>query len=332
MKKLLLLLSVIAFSQAAFSQTARVQVIHNSPDALTSEVDVYVDDALTLDDFTFRTASPFVDLPAEVEIELSVAPATSSSVNDAVLTVPVTLTDGETYIVVADGILSPTGYNPAPPVSLQVFPMGREAATQGTNTDVLVHHGSTDAGPVDVVETGAGAGTIVDDIAYTEFQGYLELPTADYVLEVRDVSGTTGIAAYEAPLSSLSLDGAAIVVLASGFLDPSENSNGPAFGLWVALPAGGDLVELPGAALGINDLETSSIQLYPNPVDQEFRLSGLESDTFTLRISDVQGRTVTTENYSISNNVINTSRLATGMYVVTITEGSSTTSIRFLKR
>ena len=43
------------------------------------------------------------------------------------------------------------------------------------NVDVLVHHGSTDAPTVDVVETGVGAGTLVDDISYTEFQGYLEL-------------------------------------------------------------------------------------------------------------------------------------------------------------
>ena len=41
--------------------------------------------------------------------------------------------------------------------------LGREAASDPANTDVLVHHGSTDAPAVDIVETGVGAGTIVDD-------------------------------------------------------------------------------------------------------------------------------------------------------------------------
>jgi len=35
--------------------------------------------------------------------------------------------------------------------------------------------------------------------------------------------------------------------VASGFLNPSNNSNGPAFGLYVALPSGGELVGLPAA-------------------------------------------------------------------------------------
>ena len=128
--------------------------------------------------FAFRTASPFVNAPADIEIELSVAPANSTGVEDAIYTAAVTLAANETYIVVADGIVSGSGYNPPQPFGLQVYGMGRESATDPSNTDVLVHHGSTDAPTVDVVETGVGAGTIVDDISYTEFQGYLELPTA----------------------------------------------------------------------------------------------------------------------------------------------------------
>ena len=46
-------------------------------------------------------------------------------------------------------------------------------------------------------------------------------------------------------MQTLGLDGAAITVVASGFLDPSQNSDGPTFGLWVALPSGGDLIPLP---------------------------------------------------------------------------------------
>ena len=87
------------------------------------------------------------------------------------------------------------------------------------NTDVLVFHGSTDAPTVDVVEIGQGAGTIVDDFMYGEFAGYLELPTADYVLDIRDETGENSVVAYSAPLATLELDGAALVTVASGFLE-----------------------------------------------------------------------------------------------------------------
>ena len=258
MKTLLKIFTIVCISASTFAQTARVQVIHNSADAAADVVDVYVDAANTLNDFAFRTASPFVDLPAGVQIELSIAPGNSTSVGDALLTVPVTLTENETYIVVADGIVSPTGYSPAPPLSLQVYGLGREAATDPANVDVLVHHGSTDAPTVDIVEVGAGAGTIVDNIAYSEFQGYLELPTADYALEIRDETGSVTVAAYELPLDALMLDGTAIVAVASGFLDPSMNSDGPAFGIWGALPAGGPLVELPASTARVQVIHNSA--------------------------------------------------------------------------
>src|SRR5690606_3719792 len=114
-----------------------------------------------------------------------------------------------------------------------------------SNSDVLVFHGSTDAPVVDVVETGVGAGTIVDNLAYGNYAEYLELPTDDYVLDIRDETGTVTVARYVAPLATLGLEGAAMAVVASGFLGPSGTTNGAAFGLFVALPAGGALVALP---------------------------------------------------------------------------------------
>jgi hypothetical protein len=94
-----------------------------------------------------------VDALAGVEIELSVAPPNSSGVEDAIYTAAVTLTTDETYIVVADGIVSGSGYNPPQAFGLQIYDLGRELATESENTDVLVHHGSTDAPTVDIVVT-----------------------------------------------------------------------------------------------------------------------------------------------------------------------------------
>ncbi len=225
--------------------TARVQVIHNSADAAAAVVDVWLNNTLLLDNFAFRTASPFIDAPAGVEFTIAIqGPASTSSANP-IWSQTYTLEADETYILIANGIVSASGYSPMPAFDIEVYAMGREQATNSANTDVLVFHGSTDAPTVDVYETGVGAGQIVNNLMYKDFAGYLQLGTLDYVLEIRDETGTVTVAAYQAPLATLGLDGAALTVVASGFLNPAVNSSGPAFGLWVALPAGGNLVELP---------------------------------------------------------------------------------------
>ena len=323
MKKVLPIIAIALFTISSIAQTARVQVIHNSADAAAAEVDVYINSDLALDDFAFRTATPFLDLPAGVEINIGIAPGNSTSVGDVLLTVPVTLTENEKYIVVADGIVSPNGYNPAPPLSLQVFLMAREMAMDPTQVDVLVHHGSTDAPTVDVVETGVGAGTVIDNISYTEFQGYLELPTADYILDITDETGAVTVARYQAPLATLGLDGAALTVLASGFLDPSQNSNGPAFGLYVASPLGGALLALPSAPLSVSEFDSSTFAIYPNPANERINISasGVDLSQYSVAVTDMLGRQVSKSEISI-DGIIDVSNLSEGIYNLTIMDNN----------
>ena len=317
------------------TQTARVQVIHNSADAAAETVDVYLNETLLIPNFEFRTASPFVDAPAGLEIELSVAPPNSSGVEDAIYTAPVTLSVDETYIVVADGIVSGSGYNPPQAFGLQIYDMGRELADESGNTDVLVHHGSTDAPTVDIIETGVGAGTLVDNISYTEFQGYLELPTADYVLDVTDETGSVTVASYQAPLASLELDGAALVAVATGFLDPFQNSDGPAFGIGVALPTGGPLVMLP-EFLGNQDFELSNaIALYPSPAEEQVTLSNSSSIKLeAAKVYDLKGKLISQIDLKDmqGERVIDVSSYATGVYVVHITGAQSSVVKRLIKK
>jgi len=263
MKKLQLTLLTSLIGLLCYGQTARLQVIHNSPDDIASEVDVYLNGAILLDDFAFRTATPFIDAPAGVQITVDIAPGSSTDVAQSIATFTYTLAAGETYILVADGItgLSPTMYSPAPAFNLEVYALGREAASLAGNTDVLVHHGSTDAPTVDVAEVGVGAGIVVDNASYPAFTNYLELGTADYALAIQDENNTVTVATFAAPLASLGLEDAAITVLASGFLNPSMNGDGPAFGLYVALASGGDLIALPLAVPNDNPCDAIMLEI-----------------------------------------------------------------------
>lgn len=263
-KKFMLAGGILFGGLALSAQTARLQVIHNSADAAAATVDVWINDTLLaeLDDFAFRTATPFIDAPAGTPFDITICgPGSTDTTNEVKRFSGLTLMAGETYVAVANGIVSTTGYSPIQPFDLDLYTMGQEAANVSTNTDLLVCHGSTDAPNVDVVAVGAG--TLIEDLAYGTFNmNYLELATLDYNIQIRNDKGTDVVAEYSAPLQTLNLDGVAAVVVASGFLDPTVNSNGDAFGLWVALPAGGALVQLPQVPVS-----TARVQVIHNCAD-----------------------------------------------------------------
>ena len=301
--------------------SARVQVIHNSPDPAAAQVDVYLNGMLLLDNFAFRTATPFVDAPAGTPVSIDIAPATSTSVSESIYNLTTTLTNGQTYIVVADGIVSQIGTT-APNFTLSVFAPGREMATDPMQTDVLVNHGSPDAPTVDVVETSVPAGTVVDNISFPDFAGYLELPTLDFTLDVRDETGTVTVASYSAPLQTLGLEGAAITVLASGFLDPSVGTDLPAFGLWVATAAGGALIPLPTASLSRSNFDSNAFGVYPNPAKGKLSILNTNNvDINKATIIDLNGRVVKEIKSGFDN--INVSNLTRGMYLMSIESGKS---------
>jgi hypothetical protein len=93
---------------------------------------------------------------------------------------------------------------------------------------------------------------------------YINIITNNIVLNVIPDGSTVPLASYAANLLTLGLNGKAITVLASGFLDPSNNSNGASFGLWAALPTGGALVELPPVS---SPIPTGKAQIINNSAD-----------------------------------------------------------------
>jgi hypothetical protein len=300
---------------------AKVQIIHNSADAIAAEVDVYVNGMKAIDNFAFRTATPFIELRAGVPTVIDIAPGNSMDVSESVYNVAPTLEGGKMYTIVANGIVVADGYDPVQPFGLYVFDMAMNTSASGT-TNVNVFHGSTDAPVVDVVETAVPAGTIIDNLGYGEFSGNLELGTLDYRLDIRDETGEITVVSYSAPLETLGLGGIGLTVVASGFLNPANNSDGPAFGLYVALPAGGELIALP-LTTAVQEIGLMEVNIYPNPVADRLMIQS-ENDLRTVRIMDMTGRVVMMENVSGGQEYrIDLVNLNNGQYILEVRDAEN---------
>jgi Secretion system C-terminal sorting domain/Domain of unknown function (DUF4397) len=227
------------------AQTARVQIIHNAPNPT---VDIYTGTTKLLDDFSFRTATPFIDVPAGVVIPIGVALSNSTASTESIATFPVTFTAGKTYVVVATGIVGGT-----PGFTLKTFDMGIETTTDPNNVGICFFHGSPDAPTVDIVTGGA---PIIDNASYGDFQGYLQVPAASYDLKVTPGNdNNTVVAAYTANLAFWK--GKTAVIFASGFLTGGT----PAFEPWVALSNGGTF---PLAGVAPPPPATARVQIIHN--------------------------------------------------------------------
>jgi hypothetical protein len=243
---LLLAFMLIAVPTSYAQDTARLQVIHNAADPAAEIVDIYLDETLLLDDFEFRAATEFMDAPAGVEFMIGVAPSNSMSSADAIATIPVTLEKDKSYVAVANGVLDPSQFAANPdglPIGFELIAQdgAREQGMSNDKVDIRVLHGATDAPAVDVIARDVA--TLVEGAPYAAMTDYISVPAAMYLLDITPAGmNETVVATFSADLSELG--GGAAVVFASGFLDPMNNMDGKAFGLFAALPTG-DVVELP---------------------------------------------------------------------------------------
>jgi hypothetical protein len=221
--------------------TARVQVIHNAADPAASTVDVFANGSVLINDFDFRTATPYVDVPADTDLTIAIAgPDAADGAGDT------TLDDGETvieefsgvrfdadgtYLVIANGVANPDDFADNPDgeeiaLSLDVFADARETTQSDDMAEVLVYHGATDVPAVDLTIDNAGSAQ-VSDLTYGSFAGYLEVSPAPHVVDV----APTGVMPLHFQTPALPQD-PTFTVVASGFFDPSSNQDGPALGLF----------------------------------------------------------------------------------------------------
>ncbi len=298
--------------------TASVQVIHNSA---SPTVDVYIDGALAVENFEYRTSTPVLELPTSFTV--GIAPVDG----DVIAEFPFDLMDGGEYVVVATGLLGD---------ATTPFDLAAAGTTFGASEGFVglnVYHGSTDAPSVDVLADGA---VLVSDLMYGSFSGYVEVPEADYTIGVAPTGGES-IADFTAPLAGLG--GNSAVVFASGFLSGDD----PAFGLFAALEDG-VVIELPSYSnLSNSNILNKSFEitsLYPNPFNptttltfQVPELTNINVDIYNINGQFVESLYSGFKNPGQHSINWNASNVSTGVYLIRMSSGSyvETSKVMLLK-
>ncbi len=204
-----------------------------------------------------------------------------------------------------------------------------ESATVN-NTGILFTSGSTDMPGFDIEQA---TNTWVNDLYYGDFStSYFNVATADLTINFNDGATGTLINKYKAQLQVLGFGGKTTTLVASGFKNPGNNSNGPAFGLYFAPLEGGALIPLPIEPVNVNEVNNNLITISPNPATDILYIPSLNSITNTTGyIYDVTGEKVLSIN-DIRTNSVNISALEKGMYFVILEGDGKTKYGKFIKQ
>lgn len=311
---------------STFAQSALLQVIHNAADPELLTIDIYLNGKPWADNVQFRQANEFEFVPAGVSIKVDIAPGSSTSVADAFYTTNVTLGVGTKNIIMATGVKG-TGFAPNPEeediaFTLKTFAAAKDIANDPSTVEVNFWHGSTDAPVLNVVKNPED--TLVKFIGYNLYANYDALNPGIYDLyltSVYDKDDTLG--AFTVDLSGYA--GQAIMIFASGFLNPSQNNDGPVFALFAALP-NGDVVPLGNILASVKAIGTPFQKLlaYPVPSTDQLTLE-IENDTpgmAEIELVNIYGSVVEPSSVFLTSgkNMVNLdlSTVAAGQYLIKV--------------
>ncbi|RNF38126.1 DUF4397 domain-containing protein [Planococcus salinus] len=173
---MVLVLSLFAAGVLADSHTAKLRVVHASPDA--PAVDVYVNGDLTLEEVPFKADSGYLDVPAGTHTVEVFAAGSEYSEGEAVLQADLSVEAGQAYTVAAANTLESLEF---------VVAEDSMSVTEG-KAKVRVGHLSPDAPAVDVGIIGGDA--VFSGAEFPAVTDYTELDAGTYDLEIRLSDGT----------------------------------------------------------------------------------------------------------------------------------------------
>lgn len=325
-----------------------VQLYHNAADPAVKSVDLYVGGIKQQLGLNFRAGFQSAGFIQDFDyiIDLHQKDSASSVLNTTLRF------DNDSVVAVVSGVLDTTNFTANPDgVNRKLnFFLNKPAriTSPAGSTRVTLFHGATDAPTVSLTAPGFGGLELVSATKYGEFKlasptGIgAQLPTnlGTVVVDVKLPNNTT-YKSYLVPLPAL--DGKAVTVCASGFVDSASNQNGAAFRVFAGLPSAPfpQIVFLKDTSLtttSITDPATAdmSFRMFPNPATSEL-IMGFdvkEESNVTIDILDLSGKVVK----SVLNDTFATGTtyhtesirdLNNGLYFARVKSGNTTSTYKF---
>jgi hypothetical protein len=325
-----------------------VKVLHNAADPKVKAVDLYVGGMKQVLGLTYRNGFQSAGFIQDFDYNIGLNIKDSSS---SVLTTLLRF-DSDSVVAVVSGVVDTAMFTANPDAQdrrLNFFLKKPARMTQPAgSTMVTVFHGATDAPTVSLTyNLGGSQVDLISGLKYGEFQTAsvtgigTSLPTAlgTIVADLR-LPGGALYKSYLVPLGAI--DGKAVTVCASGFVDSAANQNGSSFKLFIGIPSSPfpQIVFLKDTSIAnsINDPSVADLgfRMFPNPVANELVMAFdvAKSTNVAIDIIDINGRVVkavTNENFSNATNVksVNTSELSSGLYFARVKSDTKTSVYKF---
>ena len=217
----------------------RLQIVHNAADPALAQVDVHLgifpnSNPIQLD---FRQATPaiFFAGTGNVPITFSARDDRNTSLATIAFTLPPA---GSNAAVFAQGVTDPSNFAPNPDNISTAFGLKDFTGVKGVeaagNFAAMAFHGVTDAPTVDVEIVGVGT---VSNLSYGSSSAAPVTFASGVAHRININVGSSNVASFNLSQTQ-ARDQVGAIIFASGFLNPANNQNGPAFGLYIVYPTG----------------------------------------------------------------------------------------------
>lgn len=319
---------------------SKLQVVHASADPVIKSFTLYLNGKLLKDTMNFRTAIPAQTLISYKPYRLHFTTLGSADTSTSFYALNILPDSGKYYYAITSGLTNTTGFAVNPDGVDRAFkvilnPNGREKAVLNTkNIDLLYLHNMTDAPSTTI----RGDGQTLFLSKFDPFQGFHGHNAHSAFDEIRFnvLNAYTDTILFTGEGNFALHKGDAGLVASTGFLFPANNNNGDTAMLFVFWPDGkSDTLPSPFTGLKNAAFDESSIQLFPNPASQQLNISlqARHQGELNYRVTDLMGKSILS---SIIPSVkgtnaltINTSGLATGLYLITLQLGEQVFTTKF---